>query len=116
MALNFDVLLINIIVSTIIISPVLWLSGRLVVGNQKARFIDAVLIVIIGTVVGAFIGALFTGLIAAIVQLIIWLALTKHYFECGWGTAFVISILAIVIFIVVGGVMGLIGFALFTII
>jgi len=92
------------------------LSGRLVVGSQKARFVDAVFIVVIGTVVGAFFGVFFTGLIAVIVQLIIWLALTRHYFECGWGTAFVISILAIVIFIVVGAVLGLIGFALFTII
>ena len=114
MALNLDVIVINIIVSTIITSPALWFSGRMIVGSEKAKFVDAVLIVLIGTVVGTFLGALISGLIAVIIQLIIWLALIRHYFECGWGTALVIAIISIIIFIVVGVILGIIGFALFT--
>jgi hypothetical protein len=113
LALSLDALLINIIFSTIIISPVLWFSGRLIVGIKKARFVDAVLIVVIGTVVGTLFGIVFTGFIAAIIQLIIWLALIKYYYECGWGTAFIIAIISIILFIVVGVILGLVGLALF---
>lgn len=116
MALNLYALAINIIVSTVLISPLLWLSGRLIVGRRKARFFDAVLIVVIGTFLGALLSALVTGIIGLIIQLVIWLALIRHYFECGWGKAFIISIFAIIIFIVVGVILGLVGLALFTII
>ena len=114
MAFNLDALLINVIVSIIVISPALWLSGRIVVGKEKAKFKDAVITVAIGTIVGGVFGALITGNIAAFIQLIIWLALVKKYFECGWLAAFGISILAVIIFGVVAAVLGLIGFTLFT--
>ena len=114
MAINLDALLISIVVHTIILSPVLWLSGRLLVGKEKAKFTDAVLTIIIGTVVGAFFGAFFTGFIAAIVQLILWLLIVKHFFDCGWLKALAISILAIIIFAAILIVLGLIGFAMFT--
>ena len=113
MELQLDLLLINIIFSAIILSPVLWFSGRLIVGIKKARFGDAVLIVVIGTVVGAFFGIVFTGFIAAIIQLIIWLALIRYYYECGWGTAFIIAIISVIIFIIIGVILGLVGLALF---
>lgn len=115
MAFNLGAIAINILVSTIIISPALWLSGRLVVGGRKARFVDAVLIVAIGTIAGAVLGALFSGILGIIIQLVAWLALVKHYFECGWLTAFGISILALIVFIVVSVILGILGFALFSI-
>ena len=71
MPVNLDWMVISIIVNTIIISPVLWLSGRALVGKEKARFTDAVGIVVLGTVVGTIFGAFFTGIIASIIQLII---------------------------------------------
>lgn len=115
MAINLDALVINIFASTIIVSPALWLSGRLVVGKEKAKFTDALLTVIIGTFIGAIFGAFFSGIIAAIVQLIIWLALVKHFFDCGWGAALAISILGVIIFIVVAVVLGVVGITLFTV-
>ena len=54
MAINLDSLIIHIIVNTVLVSPVLWLSGRALVGRQKAKFTDALMIVFLGTVVGAF--------------------------------------------------------------
>lgn len=114
MAFNLDALLINIIVSTIVVSPALWLSGRIVVGKEKAKFKDAVITVVIGTIVGGVFGALISGIIAAFIQLIIWLALVRQYFECGWGAALGISILAVIIFGVVAVALGLIGLTLFT--
>ena len=112
MTVNLDALIINIIVNTIIISPVLWLSGRAIVGKQKAKFTDAVWIVILGTVIGTFFGAYFSGIIATIILLIIWLALVKHFFDCGWLKAFVISILAVIIFVVIVAILALIGIAI----
>ena len=83
MAINLDAVVIQMVVSTVIISPILWLSGRAIVGKEKARFLDAVWIVILGTVIGGIFGWLFTGIIAAIIQLIIWVALVKHFFDTG---------------------------------
>ena len=112
MTVNLDALIINIIVNTIIISPVLWLSGRAIVGKQKAKFTDAIWIAILGTVIGTFFGAYFSGIIATIILLIIWLALVKHFFDCGWLKAFVISILAVIIFVVIVAILAIIGIAI----
>ncbi len=97
----------------IILSPVLWLAGRALVGRQKAKFTDAVFTVAIGTVVGAVFGASFTGVIAAIIQLVIWLLIVKYFFDCGWLKALAISILTVVIFAVIVVILGLVGFAIF---
>jgi len=112
MPLNLDALVISIIVNTIIISPVLWLSGRAIVGKEKAKFTDAIWIAILGTVIGTFFGAYFSGIIATIILLILWLALVKHFFDCGWLKAFVISILAVIIFVVIVAILALIGIAI----
>jgi len=117
LAINLDALVVNIIVNTIIIAPVLWLSGKALVG-AKAKFTDAIWIVILGTVVGTLFGFFFekTGFIASIIQLILWLAIVKHFFDCGWLKALVISIFAVIIFAAVVIILRLIGFALFTLI
>jgi hypothetical protein len=115
MPINLDALVINIIVNTIIISPVLWLAGRAIVGKEKAKFTDAIWIVVLGTVVGTLFGAYFTGFIATIILLIIWLALVKHFFDCGWIRAFIISILAVIIFVVIVAILAIIGIAILTI-
>ena len=114
MAVNLDLLVINTIISTIVLAPVLWLSGRALVGKEKAKFTDSIWIVAIGIVVGSFFGAFFTGFIAAIIQLILWLAIVKHFFDCGWLKALAISIIAIIIFAVIAAVLALIGFGIWT--
>lgn len=112
MAINLDALLINIIVNTIIISPVLWLAGRALVGKEKAKFTDAILIVVLGTVIGTLFGAYFTGWIATIILLIIWLALVKHFFDCGWLKALAISLVAVIFFVIIVIILGIIGIAI----
>jgi len=114
LAVNLDALVIHIIVNTIILSPVLWLSGRGIVGKDKAKFTDAVWIIVLGTVIGTLFGAYFSGIVALIIQLILWLALVKHFFDCGWLVALAISILAIIIFAAIAIALALIGFALIT--
>lgn len=109
MAVNLDALLISIIVNTIILAPFLWLSGRSLAGKENAKFADAVWIVFLGTVIGTIFAAFFTGFLAAIIQLIIWLALVRHFFDCGWLQALAISIIAVIIFVVITAILGLIG-------
>ena len=102
-------LLIQIVVGTVLVAPALWLAGRGLVGREKAKFLDAVWIVLLGTVIGAVVGALIGGLVAAIIMLVVWLALIKHFFDCGWLMALAIAIIAVILFVVIGVILGLIG-------
>ena len=110
--------LVTLILNIIIISPILWIAGRSLVGKEKAKFTDAIWIVALGTLIGfafqyvslfivkelGFIGTI----IGAIIMLIVWLGLIKHFFDTGWGMAFVIAIIAIIIYIVVAFILALI--------
>jgi hypothetical protein len=106
-------ILVNVIVGTIIVAPFLWLAGRWLVGKETAKFFDAVWIILLGTIINAVISTFLPGLFAAIILFIIWLALIKNFFDCGWLMAFIIALVAVVIIIVVSTILGLIGFALF---
>ena len=116
LAINLDQLLINvvlhIIVPAIVLSPILWLAGRALVGKEKAKFTDAIWIILIGTAFGSIFSAFFSGYIASIIQLVVWLALIKHFFDCGWLKALAISILAVIIFIVIAFLLAFIGFGI----
>jgi hypothetical protein len=101
-------LIIQIIVNIIILAPVLWISGRLLVGKDKAKFTDALWIVVLGTLIGSVFQYFFSGLIAAIIVLFIWLALVKHFFDTGWLKALVIAVVAILIWIVIAVIIGII--------
>jgi hypothetical protein len=113
MALNLGFFLIQIIVSTIIIAPPLWIAGKMIVGGEKAKFGDAVWIVALGSVIGSILGVLFTSSISGIIQLIIWLYLVKTYFDTGWLKAFIISFFSVIIYIVIAFILTLLGFGLF---
>jgi len=106
--------LINIILQTIILSPVLWFTGRSLVGKEKAKFFDAIWIVLLNVIIGAVVGFFLPALVAAIVMFIVWLALIKHFFDCGWLMAFAITVVAVVIFVVIAIILGIIGFAALT--
>ena len=120
LATTFIGLLVTIVIMIIFVVPALWIAGRLLAGKQKAKFTDALWIVILGTVVFYFmnflLADLFSGfavIIAYIAMLIIWLALVKHFFDCGWLKALAISIIAIIIgiifMIIIAFVLTLIG-------
>ena len=104
-------LLISVVVAVIVVAPILWLVGRALVGKEKAKFTDAIWIVALGVVIGAIIGVFVGGLIAAVIMFIIWLALVKHFFDCGWLMAFAIAILAVIVFVVVVAILALVGIA-----
>ena len=110
--MDITALLIQIVVSTIILAPVLWLAGRALVGKEKAKFLDAVWIVVLGTVIGAVAGAYISGLVAAVLMFIVWLVLIKHFFDCGWLMAFAIAIIAVVLFVIIIAILAFLGIGL----
>jgi hypothetical protein len=105
-------LLIQIVVSTIIVAPVLWLAGRALVGGDKAKFFDAIWIVVLGTIIGAIFNAIIGGIVAAIIMFIVWLALIKHFFDCGWLKAFAIAVIAVIMFVIIVAILAVIGIGL----
>jgi hypothetical protein len=102
-------LLIQIVIGIIVVAPVLWLVGRALVGKDKAKFTDAIWIVVLGTIIGAIVGFFLGSLISAVIMFIVWLALIKHFFDCGWLKAFVIAVIAVIIFIVLVAILAIIG-------
>lgn len=67
----------------------------------RARFRDALWIVILGTIIGVLIGIYLSGILASIVMFFLWLVLVKHFFNCGWVKAIVVSIVAVITFVVI---------------
>ncbi len=107
--------MLQVIVATIIIGPILWIAGRLLVGKEKAKFTDGLVTVALGTIIGGILSYLgLSAWIAAIIMLIVWLALIKHFFDCGWLKALLIAIVAVVIFIVIAIVLVALGFVALT--
>jgi hypothetical protein len=102
-------LLIQIVVGIIVIAPVLWLVGRALVGKGKAKFTDAIWIVVLGTIIGAVVGLFVGSLISAIIMFVVWLALIKHFFDCGWLKAFVIAVISVIVFIIIIAILAIIG-------
>jgi hypothetical protein len=108
-------LAVTIITWLIFVMPALWISGRLLAGKQNAKFTDAVWITVIGAVIFTlfkafvtdYLGIWWLSLLAYVVLLVIWLALVKHFFDCGWLKAFAISIIAIIIAFVILFLIGL---------
>jgi hypothetical protein len=107
--MDFVALLIQIVIGIIVIAPILWLVGRALAGKDKAKFTDAIWIVVLGTIIGAVVGTLVGSLISAIIMFIVWLALIKHFFDCGWLKAFVIAVIAVIVFIIIVAILAAIG-------
>jgi hypothetical protein len=102
-------LLIQIVIGIIVVAPILWLVGRALVGKDKAKFTDAIWIVVLGTIIGAVVGIFVGSLISAVIMFVVWLALIKHFFDCGWLKAFLIAVIAVIIFIIIVAILAIIG-------
>ena len=71
------------------------------------------LIIVLVTIFGGIFSYFeISGIIALIILLFLWLALVKHFFDTGWLKAFVISVLAVIILIVIAFILGLVGLGL----
>jgi hypothetical protein len=104
-------IVLEIIVASIIIAPVLWLVGRALVGKEKASLGHAIWIVVLGVVINAILHSFVHGLLGFIVTLIVWVALIKHFFQTGWGHAIIVGIVAIVVLVIIVIVLAALGLA-----
>ncbi len=102
-------LILQVVITTIIVGPILWLAGRALVGKEKAKFTDALWIVLLGTIIGAIVGVFIGGIVASIIMFIVWLGLIKHFFDAGWIMALAIAIIAVIIFLVIAFILALVG-------
>ena len=62
-------------------------------------------------------GIFITGSIAILIALIvlfIWIALIKHFFDCGWLKAIAIGIIAILMLVVIAVILALVGITILT--
>ena len=100
--------LVVIVVTVVVNSLVVWLAGKTLVGSEKAKFSDALWIVILNAVISGILGVFISGIIGAIVILIVYLLLIKHFFDCGWVKAIIIAILAVIISVIISFVLGII--------
>lgn len=119
MTINLEMVLpyiISVIVNIVILSPMLWIAGRSLVGEEKAKFTDAVWIVALGTVIGWVVEVLFVGILALAIMLVIWLGLIKNFFDCGWLMALAISIISVIIFVVIVYILAIVGFVVWSLI
>jgi len=110
---------VSIVAGIIVLSPVLWLVGRWLVGKEKAKFTDAIMIVVIGIIANAIVGWILSGVLSFIgwlLMLVIWLYLIKHFFDCGWLKAFTIAVVTVIVYVVIFVVLALIGLAVFAIV
>jgi len=97
------------IVNLVVLTIVLYVAGRIVVGKKRALFSDAFVIALLGIVINtlfmAFLPGLFGAGLGLIISLIVYLLLIRHYYETGWLGALAVAILTVVIFIVLAFVL-----------
>ena len=106
---NLDAFFVQLIVSIVVIAPILWIAGRVLVGKEKAKGTDAIWIVVLGVVISDIFHYFFgQGIIASIILLIILLGLIKHFFDAGWLKAIAIAIVAVILFVIIALIVGVI--------
>ncbi|MEM2937327.1 MAG: hypothetical protein QXJ63_02120 [Candidatus Bathyarchaeia archaeon] len=89
-------------VELLILTVVLYLAGRIVVGGKRALFSDAFIIALLGTVLSAlFVAFVPYSLIAILLSIFVWLLLIKRFYETGWLGAIAVGIISVIIFIAV---------------
>jgi hypothetical protein len=95
-------------VNLLVLSLVLYLAGLAIVGGRRARFMDAFLISLVGTILSTvFFLFIPYSLIALVLNIIVWLLLIKSLYKTGWLGAIAVGILAIIIFLVVSIILAL---------
>lgn len=86
----------------LVLTVVLYLSGLIVVGGKRARFSDAFIIALLGTVLSTlFFMFIPYPLLGLLLSIITWLLLIKSLYETGWLGSLAVGILAIIIYLAV---------------
>jgi hypothetical protein len=85
-----------------VMAGVFYIAGLIVVGGKRARFSDAFIISLVGTVLSTLFYLFIPyRLIALLISLFTWLLLIKRLYETGWLGAIAVGILAVIVYFVV---------------
>jgi len=92
-----------LLVGWVVSALALFFAGRIVSG-KKASLAEAFAIALVGPILVGItrfiIAFIFGPIVSLIIALLVWLWTVKSVFGVGWGAAFLISILAIFMFVV----------------
>jgi hypothetical protein len=86
-------------VELFVMAGVFYIAGLIVVGGKRARFSDAFIISLLGTVLSTlFMLFIPYKLVALLLSLFTWLLLIKRLYETGWLGAIAVGILAVIVY------------------
>ncbi|MEM2912027.1 MAG: hypothetical protein QXM52_04900 [Candidatus Bathyarchaeia archaeon] len=89
-------------IELLVLSVVLYIAGRIVVGGKRALFSDAFIIALLGIILsGVFMVFIPYSLLALLLSVFVWLLLIKRLYETGWLGAIAVGILALIVFVAV---------------
>jgi len=97
--LSFIVFIVDLIVLTV----VFYVAGVVVLGKKRAKFGDAFVISLFGTLTGTILNLFIPQYwVGTILSLIVWFLLIRRYYETGWLGALAVGILAVIVMIILG--------------
>jgi hypothetical protein len=108
--MEFDIafMLINLVIQVVVMVPALWIVGRMLTSSQNAKFTDAIMIVVIGSVVSTIAGVIIPGIVGTLLQVVVYLYLIKKYYECSWGKAAAVAIVTVIVFVIIAAVLAVV--------
>ena len=98
-------LLIGLVAQVIIMVPVVWIVGLMLPNAQNAKFTDAIMIVVLGSIASTIVGIFLPGIVGSLVQVVVYLYLIKKYYECSLGKALAVAIVTVLMFVVIAAVL-----------
>lgn len=96
------------VVKMVVLAFVFYVAGVLVVGGKRARFGDALVISLLGTILGDVCIAFLHGIFGLIAALVVWLVLIRYFYETGWLGAVGVAVLAVIVYVILIVVLGVI--------
>ena len=94
-------------VNLIVLTVVLYVAGVAVVGKKRAKFGDGFVISLFGTFAGPILDPFVPQYgLGAIISLIVWLLLIRRFCETGWLEALAVGILAMIVMVASGSLLG----------
>jgi len=97
--LSFIVFIVDLIVLTV----VFYVAGVVVLGKKRAKFGDAFVISLFGTLTGTILNLFIPQYwVGTILSLIVWFLLIRRYYQTSWLGALAVGILAVIVMIILG--------------
>lgn len=110
-------IVINFVIQTAVLVPVLWIVGKNVANPKDVKFTDSIWIIVLGNVIATVLSFAFGNMFGAAVMLglinmVIWLLLVRYFFDTSIIKAAIISVIAMIVFVVVMVILGVLGLGL----